>query len=185
MPLLMAIYQVHVCASHPWVILGDFNEILSADEKEGGNPRPYQMMQAFQDCLADCDLDDMGFEGDRYTWRRGDIGERLDRAVSNTAWNLKFPLAALVHEEHVHWDHRPLVLDTEYHDQNHVRGQSGGKQFEARWLQEETAESIVTTTWNKAKLAGLGPTLADRTKAVHMDLHTWDREVLKSPKKAH
>lgn len=42
---------------------------------------------------------------------------------------------------------------------------------------------VVHTAWEKAKLAGLGPSLADRTKAVHADLHTWDRDILKAPKK--
>jgi hypothetical protein len=30
----------------PWVIIGDFNEILFSTEKEGGNPRPQNFMQA-------------------------------------------------------------------------------------------------------------------------------------------
>ena len=29
---------------HPWVVLGDFNEILFSSEKEGGNARPNAMM---------------------------------------------------------------------------------------------------------------------------------------------
>lgn len=74
-------------------------------------------------------------------------------------------------------------MDTDYHDQGQIRGNSGGRQFEARWLQEETVSTIVTSAWNKAKLAGQGPTLADRTKAVLVDMHDWDRDVLKAPKK--
>ena len=49
-------------------------------------------------------------------------------------------------------------------------------------MKEETVTEIVKASWEKAKLAGIGPTLADRTRAVHADLHTWDRETLKRPK---
>jgi hypothetical protein len=28
----------------PWVVIGDFNEILYSHEKEGGNPRPHNFM---------------------------------------------------------------------------------------------------------------------------------------------
>ena len=57
------------------------------------------------------------------------------------------------------------------------------KQFEARWLKEETVGEIVQTSWEKAKLAGVGPSLATRKHAVRADLHTWDRKTLKGPKR--
>ena len=42
---------------------------------------------------------------------------------------------------------------------------------------------IVRTTWDKAKMMGIGPSLAERTRAVQADLHIWDRDILKGPKK--
>ena len=57
------------------------------------------------------------------------------------------------------------------------------KQFEARWLKEETLTEIVKASWERAKLAGIGPSLADRTRVVHADLHTWDHVTLKGPKR--
>lgn len=73
------------------------------------------MMQAFRDYLDECDLVDLGFIGDQFTWRRGGKGiqECLDRAVCNEAWTNNLPLADLVNEQHVHSDHRLLMLDTE------------------------------------------------------------------------
>lgn len=58
-----------------------------------------------------------------------------------------------------------------------------GKQFEARWLQEELVMEIVHTAWERTKLAGAGPTLASRTRAVHAYLHQWDKHVLRGPKR--
>jgi hypothetical protein len=47
----------------PWLLMGDFNEILFSDEKEGGNPRPQHYMQAFRDTLTECGLEDIGYSG--------------------------------------------------------------------------------------------------------------------------
>jgi hypothetical protein len=67
----------------PWVMMGEFNEILYLHEKEGGNPRSQQYMSAFREALLDCKLEDLGFIGDNFTWHRGRIREHLDRAVAN------------------------------------------------------------------------------------------------------
>jgi hypothetical protein len=68
----------------PWLVAGDFNEIMYSHEKEGGNVRPQRCMQAFRDCLTACD--DLGISGDIFTWIRGRIREQLDRAVGNPGW---------------------------------------------------------------------------------------------------
>jgi hypothetical protein len=67
----------------PWLLMGDFNEILYNSEKEEGRPRTQRQLQAFHDVLSDCELNDMGFTSDLYTWQRGQIRQRLDRAVAN------------------------------------------------------------------------------------------------------
>ena len=83
------------------------------------------MMQEFRKCLSDCNLEDMGSVGDPFTSRRGDIRERLDRAVCNIEWANKFLRAAIINGEHVHSDHRPLILDTDYFDSNLFNRRNG------------------------------------------------------------
>lgn len=74
----------------PWLCAGDFNEILYSLKKEGGRPRPQVCMDHFREALEACDLQDLGFYGDVFTWRNhshrveGYIRELLDRAVGNT-----------------------------------------------------------------------------------------------------
>ena len=51
-----------------WMMIGDFNKILFQHEKEGGRPGEQCHMQAFSDALVDCNLFDMGYEGDMFTW---------------------------------------------------------------------------------------------------------------------
>jgi hypothetical protein len=55
--------------------MGDFNEILYNSEKKGGRPRSQRQLQAFHDVLSECELNDMGFTGDIYTWQRGNQRE--------------------------------------------------------------------------------------------------------------
>ena len=44
----------------PWVCIGDFNEILYADEKQGWLNRSERQMLGFQDALDFCRLKDLG-----------------------------------------------------------------------------------------------------------------------------
>lgn len=53
----------------PWLCSGDFNEILFNCEKEGGVPRSERCMEKFRQALEDCQLHDLGYVGDAFTWR--------------------------------------------------------------------------------------------------------------------
>ena len=53
----------------PWLCCGDFNEILFNHEKEGGPPRAERCMEKFRQALEDCELQDLGFVGDAFTWK--------------------------------------------------------------------------------------------------------------------
>jgi hypothetical protein len=95
------------------LVAGDFNEVLYSNEKEGGVPRPMHMMQSFRDALVDCELDDMGFAGDPFTWRRRRLRECLDRAVCNGQFHGLSPHARVINAEHTKSDRRPVFVDTE------------------------------------------------------------------------
>lgn len=45
----------------PWIICGDFNDILYSYEKKGGIPRDDHRMVNFRQVLEDCNLVDGGF----------------------------------------------------------------------------------------------------------------------------
>jgi hypothetical protein len=139
-------------------------------------------MQMFRDALSSCNLSDMGFSGDIFTWRRGRIRERLDRVVANQGWRDKFPMAAVIHEDFWKSDHRPIMADTEYFDAGQVRNNGTKKMFEAKWLLEESFDDIVGGAWEEASSGGPS-TLAQKLQAVHLAMHAWDRRVLGEPKR--
>ncbi|XP_057450689.1 uncharacterized protein LOC130742607 [Lotus japonicus] len=52
----------------PWLVMGDFNAYLGADEKFGGAAANVSSMRRFRSCLSSSNLSDMGFKGPPYTW---------------------------------------------------------------------------------------------------------------------
>ena len=83
-PHKLPLKRRHSKGNHPWVVLGDFNEILYPSEKEGGMARPLGMMREFRECLMDCRLEDLGYKGDLFTWKRGEIRERVNVLIERS-----------------------------------------------------------------------------------------------------
>ena len=54
--------------SMPWVVAGDFNEVLMGEDKFEGRPINLGKALLFQECLDTCKMIDIGFSGPRYTW---------------------------------------------------------------------------------------------------------------------
>lgn len=49
-------------------MVGDFNEIRSQSEKEGGAPRANMQMAQFNEAINFCGLKEVGFIGPAFTW---------------------------------------------------------------------------------------------------------------------
>ncbi|XP_075668715.1 uncharacterized protein LOC142638569 [Castanea sativa] len=130
----------------PWVCIGDFNEVLSVTEKEGGANRSSRQIANFRQCLDSNGLRDLGFTGSWFTWavdRRdyGCIQARLDRAMATTEWCGTFPWARLFHLANSAFDHCVLLLRLE----QTTRQKRGKKlfRFESMWLKHEQCAEIV------------------------------------------
>ena len=54
--------------SLPWVILRDFNDMISDEGKLGGLPINRTHISAFRNCMDNCGLMDLGFHGPHFTW---------------------------------------------------------------------------------------------------------------------
>ena len=75
----------------PWMCFGDFNEIVSMEEKKGGAVRSQRQMEDFRNAIHQCGFRDLGYCGPNYTWcnmQEGDdrIYLRLDRALATADW---------------------------------------------------------------------------------------------------
>lgn len=97
-----------------WFITGDFNNLLSSVENEGGPDRPEGSFTDLRTFFSEGDLFDLQHSGDPLSWRgvRGDhlVRCRLDRAASNTFWAELFPSARCQYlEADLSSDHTPLL----------------------------------------------------------------------------
>lgn len=55
----------------PWLVCGDFNQILFEEEKKVGPPKRQQDMVDFHDALDKCRLKELGYIGEPFTWWKG------------------------------------------------------------------------------------------------------------------
>ena len=104
--------------STPWLCIGDYNEILSAEEKNGRLPKPMHLMQEFRSTLLHCGLIDLGYTRNISTWENGREGddyvqERLDRVCATLAWRELFPYNRVSHFPVSYFDHMPHILNTQ------------------------------------------------------------------------
>ncbi|KAI9109490.1 hypothetical protein K1719_019544 [Acacia pycnantha] len=53
--------------SNPWVVVGDFNDILSLNKRTGGADVNFSRIKSFQDRVQPCQLSNMGFNGPSFT----------------------------------------------------------------------------------------------------------------------
>jgi hypothetical protein len=144
---------------HPWVCIGDFNEVVVDSEKLGGNTRQRSHMLAFQQALEEGDLTDLGFVGPKFTWSNCQEGvalirERLDRGVANRAWRNAFPDAEVCVEASACSDHAPLLLSL-------MRPRGGGRKharffYEAGWASDKNCQEVIKVAWDRTGLHDIG-----------------------------
>lgn len=101
--------------SLPWVIVGDFNEILHADEKQDGRRRKELIqMWEFREVVGYVVLIDLGFIGTKFTWSNRHIKIRLDRAIATNSWSDNFPQSRVHVLPPSISDHFPLLLQASF-----------------------------------------------------------------------
>lgn len=102
-------------ATKPWIVNGDFNEILSPSETSNASIiRSSSGMRGFSDCLAEVGLFDLPSQGPLFTWSNKcpsvPIAKRLDRCLVNDQWLLMFPSSHCTFEPPEFSDHTPCHI---------------------------------------------------------------------------
>ncbi|KAM7254510.1 hypothetical protein ACFE04_003890 [Oxalis oulophora] len=138
----------------PWLVGGDFNEVLRQSEKCGGNLRPEWQMNNFQDALDVCRLQEIHSDGPFFTWKnnRGQgngVFEKLDRVVVCDGWRSLFPGAVVTNVVSSISDHLPMLLDTEQ-----IGGWQRGTRsfkFENFWVGSENCFKVIKESWKSSR----------------------------------
>ncbi|KAB5552676.1 hypothetical protein DKX38_009987 [Salix brachista] len=82
----------------PWLIMGDFNAVLSPDDRQGGRQDWCNHHNAFGNTIQEAELFQTPYTGMRYTWHNGHAAEtsilrKLDWVFSNSAFYTSWPTA--------------------------------------------------------------------------------------------
>ena len=133
----------------PWLCLGDFNEILSVNEKVGGITRPQQQMESFRNVVNFCSFLDLGYVGTDFTWcnmqeRENRIQLRIDRALANTEWIGNFEGARVYHLVDSTSDHCALFFTN---SPSQYASNVKRFHFEALWSKNEECRNIIESSW--------------------------------------
>jgi hypothetical protein len=170
----------------PWLCIGDFNEVLSAEEHFGGNQRDNWQIAQFQDVVADCGFSDLGFSGLPYTWDNRQEADRnvmvrLDWALGDPKFIECFGGANVVHVPTVFSNHSALLVEVK---EDAHRGSRQRKvrpfHYENMWQRHEAYTDFVNQSWDccsdSVGLDGLAKKLASLQGA----FRSWDMDVFGS-----
>ncbi|XP_074297720.1 uncharacterized protein LOC141628480 [Silene latifolia] len=94
-PLWDSLRNMRQVVNGPWLVMGDFNNVLAMCERVGSEVSNYEL-RGFQDCVEDCGIVDLPAHGAFFTWNNKHepgamVFSRIDRAMSNDEWLDRFP----------------------------------------------------------------------------------------------
>lgn len=142
----------HTVSDVPWVVIGDFNDLMSQREKKGGQTHPRWLCTGFTKTIEDCGLVEVGFTGYPYTWKKSyenqdSVEEKLDRALASMSWCECFPDAIEENLVASGSDHSLIFLKIIKMAYRVI-----GKQFrfENSWLRETECRSVVEAAWSSS-----------------------------------
>lgn len=145
---LSLVAQLH---NMSWLLLGDFNEVLTGEDKFGGRSINLNKALDFKDCLDSCNLLDLGFSGPKYTWSNQReltdlILEIIDRCFANPSWRILFPEASVTHLPRVFSDHYPILLELA---KPPVEMRNKPFRFQSMWLMHPEFPGVVKESWDR------------------------------------
>ncbi|XVF08056.1 hypothetical protein REPUB_Repub06bG0192700 [Reevesia pubescens] len=134
----------------PWLLIGDFNQVISNSEKQGGIPECERRMDLFRGVLEAQNLIDIEAVGCRYTWSNnhplsGLIKKRLDRVLCNHLWRLSFPEACVKNLARTKSDHCPILLSL--FTTSSVNRSARPFRFEMAWLSHASFAELLKDNW--------------------------------------
>lgn len=175
------ICSLYLPDERPWLLGGDFNEVLRDEEKIGGIARKSRCMEDFRKCMDECNLNDLNVQGDIFTWygnRRGEtIWERIDRFICNPNFEASFKF---IKPRNLDWsfsDHRPIEISLNNKHTRRPRRYQKQFKFEELWTNYEECGDLISKNgvW-KGNLSSSIPLVSD-LKNCSSALSKWGKNI--------
>ncbi|KAM1548604.1 hypothetical protein ACFX1Z_009769 [Malus domestica] len=166
------------------LLVGDFKDILSNEEKKGGNQRKAFSMQDFRDFVAQNELVDLGYEGYPFTWQNNQearpIQLRLDHGLATSGWHELYPDTTIRHIVLEGSDHALLLMSTEK-----IKAWTGRKfSFDARWSKMKECWDLVAGEWWIRPEGSHAFWFCEKMKKLRRTLNEWYRGRGRNSKKS-
>lgn len=126
-----------------WLVIGDFNLILTAEDKSNDNLNR-RLMGEFKTTLNYLELKELNLRGRKHTWSNDVTQTRIDRAFCTVEWDLMLPTSALQAFSSMVSNHSPLLLIGATAVQNYR-----GFHFESFWLKISGYHEVVKNAWEQ------------------------------------
>jgi len=137
--------------SIPWIVLGDFNAIMHAGDRAGGDTNWYSHLDDFPRCISLAELIPVPYTGMKFTWHNGQQGEqtiqkKLDWIFGNANMFSSFPAAhATFMPRHIS-DHSAMLLTL--HSYDSPQQHHSPFKFLNAWADREDFTSVVSSLWS-------------------------------------
>ena len=171
---LQELRNVRSACQGPWSVLGDFNLITNAEDKNNGILNR-AMMGRFRRLINELELKELPLQGRKFTWSNQQESPtlvKLDRVFCSSEWENLFPNCLLQSGASDGSDHCPLLLGL--HD---VQPRKARFHFESFWCKLEGFQDAVETAWTSVD-ASCCPfdTLARKFRATVRRLQSWSQK---------
>jgi hypothetical protein len=172
-------------STSPWLCVGDFNEVLSANEQIGGNGREPWQIAVFQDAVSDCCLTDLGYHGLPYTWDnrqedRRNVKVCLDRALGDNNFMDVMGDFEVFHIPLAESDHCGLLVEVRAKE---LAGRWCGRRkskpfkYENMWKRHGEYMEFVNRSWDPGSGSFDLVAASSALTSLQGSLKAWDREV--------
>ncbi|XP_060178252.1 uncharacterized protein LOC132608207 [Lycium barbarum] len=99
----------------PWIIWGDFNAILTSQDRLNGASITSHDIKDFADCVQALNINELMWGGEYYTWSNKQRGanrvySRIDRAFGNDEWMLQYGQLGVDYGLPHISDHTPMII---------------------------------------------------------------------------
>ena len=140
---LRELREVKTVVGDRWLVIGDFNLILRAEDKSNANLNR-RLMAEFSNTLNFLELKELKLRGRKYTWSNDVTQTRIDRAFCTVDWDLMLPDSTLEAQSSMVSDHSPLILTG-----NAATSTFRGFRFESFWPKLPGYSVTVQAVWNR------------------------------------